>query len=322
MPARRLLVALAAAALAFAGCSAITPAAAVVNGQKIPEERVQSEIDAARDDPSFRELLRRQGDEYRGLARRNVLTSYITFLVEEQAGRRLGVDVTAKDVEGFLDEIRTQLGGEQALRQRLKEANLTMERARELARRQVLTQKLQKAVTKDLSVPDDKVNAFYEQNKSAFTEVHLAEIVVADQSAAQQIADQASGGADFAALARERSRSPSASKGGDLGYQAINALDARTAAQLDPVPVGGVAGPIQTGQSSFSVYKVLDRRPQPIEAVRAKIEEQILAQDRESAFTAWRNEQLRKARILVNPKYGRFDTKQLQVVAGPDALPR
>ena len=75
----------------------------------------------------------------------------------------------------------------------------------------------------DQGITDEKLKAAYEAMKSqpgfAFEETRAAHILVADEAQALAIIKQLQGGADFTALAKEKSTDPSAkTNGGDLGF--------------------------------------------------------------------------------------------------------
>jgi parvulin-like peptidyl-prolyl isomerase len=290
------------ALLLATACAAVTPAAAVVNGQKISEGEIQTEMDSVRDDPNFRELIRRQGDEFRGQARRNVLLSYIRVQLYDQAAHRRHIGVRESEITKYLDDLKRRVGGVAEYRKLLRDRYLTQQRARKLARRLILEDKLTNAVTKDLKVDDARIQQFYEQNRTAFTEVHLQRVTAPNADAAKQAA------ADPKAAWK------------DMGYAEMATLDSGLVAQIEPVPVGGLTAPVQDA-TGFSIFKVLDRRPKPLDQVRPKITEQVLGAERKSAFTTWLQAQMRDARIIVNPKYGRFDRASLTVVAAPTKLP-
>src|SRR5687767_10142783 len=105
---RACIIPLLAAVLAsMAGCSsAFTPAAAVVNGEKIGERAVQDEVDAVRSDENFQELLRSQGPEVRGVARRNILSTFIRVTVQRQEASRRGMKVSSKQIDDFIANLK------------------------------------------------------------------------------------------------------------------------------------------------------------------------------------------------------------------------
>ena len=83
---RRALLPLAALAIAAASCATLQVAAATVNGAKIAESQVESELARVRADPQFSDILAR--DQGRGEARRAILTGLIRQEISrfEEAG--------------------------------------------------------------------------------------------------------------------------------------------------------------------------------------------------------------------------------------------
>lgn len=91
-------------------------------------------------------------------------------------------------------------------------------------------------------------------------EVHARHILLESEEEAQAVIEELQGGADFAALAQERSTGPSAPSGGDLGYfqrgQMVPEFG-EAAFALEPGAI--TTEPVQT-QFGWHVIKVLDRR--------------------------------------------------------------
>jgi peptidyl-prolyl cis-trans isomerase C len=122
---------------------------------------------------------------------------------------------------------------------------------------------VQQAIDKG-STPE-RVRAAYDAMKSqpgfAFEEVHARHILVADEAVAKEIIKQLQGGADFAALAKEKSTDPSAqSNAGDLGYfrrEMMVPEFAEVAFTLEPGTTS--SEPVKT-QFGWHVIKVEDRR--------------------------------------------------------------
>ena len=81
-----------------------------------------------------------------------------------------------------------------------------------------------KRETENLQVTPEEIQAYYDEYKDVDPlikspeERHIREIVVNTEQEASEIAIQILQGADFASLARSRSKAASASKGGDLGF--------------------------------------------------------------------------------------------------------
>jgi peptidyl-prolyl cis-trans isomerase C len=117
----------------------------------------------------------------------------------------------------------------------------------------------------DKGATPERVRAAYDAMKSqpgfAFEEVHARHILVADEAEAKEIIKQLQGGADFAALAKEKSTDPSAqNNAGDLGYfrrEMMVPEFAEVAFTLEPGAIS--KEPVKT-QFGWHVILVEDRR--------------------------------------------------------------
>lgn len=128
-------------------------------------------------------------------------------------------------------------------------------------------------------ITDEKIIQVYEDtvgNVEGPEEVHARHILVKTEDEGTAIIKELSGGADFAALARERSTGPSGPSGGDLGYFTKDAMVEPFAAAAFALDIGAVApGPVKT-QFGWHVIKVIDKRRKAaadLEESRAQIED-------------------------------------------------
>ena len=141
---------------------------------------------------------------------------------------------------------------------------------------------LQQAVGE--AITQDEIRAEYERQVAAIPEeeeVHARHILVTTEEDAQAVKAELEAGADFAALAREKSIEPAAAQsGGDLGYfrQAVMVKPFADAAFA--MEVGTVSEPVQT-QFGWHVIEVLDRRAAPkptLEQLAPQIGQQLYVQ--------------------------------------------
>lgn len=130
-------------------------------------------------------------------------------------------------------------------------------------------------------ISEDELRKNYDEtiaNTEGPLEVRSSHILVDNEQEGADIIKALDGGADFAELARERSTGPSASRGGDLGFNVRSALVepfADAAFALEPGTVG--PEPVQT-EFGWHVIKVVDKRRQPapsFEESRAQIEQRL-----------------------------------------------
>ena len=90
-------------------------------------------------------------------------------------------------------------------------------------------------------------------------EVHARHILVETEDEAKAIAEQIKGGADFAKLAKEKSKDPGAAQGGDLGYFGKEQMVPEFAEVAFKMYPGQVSNPVKT-QFGWHIIKVEDKR--------------------------------------------------------------
>jgi parvulin-like peptidyl-prolyl isomerase len=294
-------------------CSTFAVAAATVNGQKIRETQVESELDRVRADPTFQDLLQRQADELRGVARRNILTGLIRQVILEQEARRRDVRITQEAVDRLIGQEAARQG--MSIEQFRRANNLSPADARIIGERIVRQFELRRQVTKEVDVGNDDVRQAYNAQKEAFEEVNLLRITVRDQAGARRVLEELDAGETFATLAPRLSIDDLAEDGGDMGYVPLASLPPQAQTAIQGSTDGGVTDPV-AGPNGLEIYRVVSRRTRPLSDVDDEIRSQLADQAREQEFEAWLNRRLRDASVVVNPKYGRFDREAMQVVPG------
>lgn len=84
---------------------------------------------------------------------------------------------------------------------------------------------LEKLLTKDVEIPDEDLERFYEDNKELYeipATYHISQILVKTSDEAKQVVNELKNGSDFSTLAMEKSKDEfSASLGGSIGYVSV-----------------------------------------------------------------------------------------------------
>jgi peptidyl-prolyl cis-trans isomerase SurA len=180
-------------------------------------------------------------------------------------GKQLGI--TGEDaLVHRLDEIRKQnhLGSMQALQQAVESQGLSWQDFKQQIRQSIITSSvIRQKVTPNIRISPSEVQAYYDQHKSEFKhpeQVQLSEILIPTpnpddaaqvakaKSEADSIYQKLKGGADFAKLAKEDSKGPNASKGGDLGTFGKGQLAPVLEKDTFSLKKGQFTEPIQTRQ--------------------------------------------------------------------------
>lgn len=206
-----------------------------------------------------------------------VLEQLVGERVQIQQAKALGIQVDEATLAQAEESIAAQNQMSLAdFRRRLAAEGVDANRLRSDLRNQILLQRLrEREVESRVQVSESDIDAYIrEQNdNTALSELqlNLAHVLVLVpegaseaqrlelQARAQQVADRARAGGDFAALAREFSDAPEKVNGGEFGLRPANRLPDLFVAATRALAVGEVAGPLRS-PAGFHVLKLLDKR--------------------------------------------------------------
>ena len=127
---------------------------------------------------------------------------------------------------------------------------------------------------------DEAMHKVYEdavKQMPAEQEVHARHILVATEDEAKAIEAELKKGADFATLAKEKSKDPGAADGGDLGYFTKDQMVPEFAEVAFKLDKGQISDPVKT-QFGWHIIKVEDKRIKPtptFDEVRGQIENYV-----------------------------------------------
>jgi parvulin-like peptidyl-prolyl isomerase len=204
-----------------------------INGQEISYERFNA---------FYQEYLRQQhvnivltGNPAKlTRMRREAMDRMVEQELVRQAAQAQAVEVRTEEVDGVLDELRSQFKDQEAFIRRLESESYTLEGYRERLRGMLAAGRYLDQIRAGVaSVTDEELETYYRANEYRLTlpeEVRVRHILLTwkplgttDDRATlrrqmQGILEQARAGADFAELARERSEDSTSGYGGDTGF--------------------------------------------------------------------------------------------------------
>ncbi len=130
------------------------------------------------------------------------------------------------------------------------------------------------------AVTEEEVQAAYERQYGSAepsTEYDASHILVDSEEAAREIIAELDDGAEFAALARNRSTGPSGPSGGALGWFGAGDMVPTFQSAVEELEVGEVSQPVET-EFGWHVIQLNDKRERsapPLEEVREEIEAEL-----------------------------------------------
>jgi len=237
-------------------------------------------------------------------------------LILQQSGE-LKVQVSQDDVDKAMEDIKKQNNiTQEQLVEALKEQGMTLSAYRQDLKRQITRLKvISIAVRSRVTVSDDDVKAYYEQNVrsvGADRKVRASHIFIAIPDGANtQVLEQkrnfagdlvrrARSGEDFAKLAREHSEDAATRhEGGDLGWFGKGALPPAVEEIVFAMEPGEVRGPIRA-ERGFHVIKLVDRKDEqarPFNEIKDQLKIQLGQQEMEKQTRLWLQELRKKAHI-------------------------
>jgi foldase protein PrsA len=311
------------AAVALAACKQTTDALATVNGVAIPAAQVNTQL-AAVEKQNQTTMTASAKQTYRA----QILDSLVQLELIRQQGKKLGVDVTTKQVDDYIAKLTAQYGGEAGFAAALKQSGITMAQLRDSITSRLLVNALMAKVTptSTITVTDAQISAYYTTNKATqFTtpaQVHAAHILFSatDTVLAQKVLAQIKAGANFAQMAAKYSKdTASAKSGGDLGWAAPTNYVPQFAQATEKMKVGSLE--LVKSQFGWHIIKLLGRRSaqvQSLSAVTEQIRQTLVQQTQTTAFTKYVAGLKKKADIqILDPALKKIIDAEASASASP-----
>jgi len=199
----------------------------------------------------------------------SVLNQLIMETVIRQAGEQAGVAPTDEEIAEKFNQFKANFPDEATFQNALAQYGVQEEQLIEELHMITILDRLS---TKDVVITEDDVAAYFAENKERLgqpEQVRASHILVDSEETANEILADLEGGADFAAIAAEKSIDPGTKdRGGDLGFFTRTDMVpefADAAFALEPNQLSGVV----KSPYGYHIILVTDRK----EAVAAELED-------------------------------------------------
>ncbi len=257
--------------------------AAVVDGRPVEQAELDRRLATVTSDPDVSAAIATDAAVEDRL-RADVLAQLIEVRVVSAAAPDLGAEVTDEELDAHVDRLAEEQlgGGPDAWAAFLAERGYPEEEVRAQLGEDLLREEVEDLLGAPAVAPEQVAQAHaaeWEGRK------RVAHVLVASQEEAAAAVAELRAGADFATLARERSRDQaSAASGGDLGPwiedQYVAAFDQAVENATGP----GLLEPVST---PFGWHVIEVRAPATLEEVSGLITEQLAEQQQDAAYAEW-----------------------------------
>lgn len=300
------------AALVLAGCGnspVRSGAAATVGDTRISTSQLAGLVKRGLRDP---QAAQQNADKDK--FQRESLSRLIRHQILLEASRKEHIAATSGEVDAKIASFEQQAGGHAQLIQQAAQGGVAEQDLRAFVSDLVLQDVIGDKLTEDLEVPPAQLEDLYKQNAAQYDQVHSAHILVASKAKADEIlAAVTSDPSQFAKLAAANSIDTSnKDKGGDLGYAGRGQFVKEFEAAVFAAKPGDFLE-VKT-QFGYHVVHVIDRRTTTLEQATPDLRRGVLQQQRQARTSALLSALAKRLHVKVNPRFGRWDSAQLQVL--------
>lgn len=293
---------------------------AVVNGEEVPAETLETRFSSMAESPQIAQQLEAdQGGAMEKQLKARILNQLIQVQVMREGADEAGVEVSDEDIAERRSEIEQQLEDQGTdLQTAMEQQGLDQDDLRRELETVALQEKLVAELTSDDAVTDEDVAQYFDENKQQFQTARARQIVVESEEEAQSALERVNGGEDFAAVAEDVSiDEQTAAEGGALGevspaqlQQTAPALAQAIFSEGEP---GELVGPVE-GQQGWHVVEVQEVNEPELAEVEDDIRSQLSSGQEGEALNQWLTEQLADAEIEVAGEYGEWNAEAGQVM--------
>lgn len=249
---------------------------------------------------------------------RETLEQHIDQKLLVRQAQVFGAEVTDKDIDASMQDLRQQLGTNEAFMKELEATGMTMAEFRDRLRLQILAARMAYSKVRDFEeaviVSEDDVQKYYADNQDVFTKkerVLVRQIFLpapaggAERAAAKArmdvVLEELEAGTAFEDLAKAYSEGPGKEDGGLVGWEERGELVPALEEAAFALEAGGRSGIIE---SEFGVHILkVDQREEPgvapLDEVRTEIEPQLRKGVAQERYKGWLAELRKSSRVRV-----------------------
>jgi len=256
--------------MAFAMISSMDKTIASIDGEKINEDEL------------YDALVAGYGAD--------TLDLLITNKLVELEAEKAGIKIKDEEIQKEIDVMVESYGDEKSLKEQLEASGSSMDA---LKKDIVVYLQTKKLVEPRITVTDDEISTYFEDNKDTFAQaeqVEASHILVEDEKTAKKVAKELAAGGDFAKLAAEYSTdSETADNGGSLGYFGKGDMAEEFEDVAFDLDINKVSDPVKT-EYGYHIIKVTGKKEAKkanLEDSKEVIKETLLSERLQEEYPVW-----------------------------------
>jgi foldase protein PrsA len=198
-----------------------------------------------------------------------------------------------KEIDAKITEIKKMYETEEKFNEALKTANFTNDTLRSYLKDQIIIQKTTDNMFKDITVTDEDIEKYYNDNKAQYTTkpgANISHILVKTEEEAKKVKAEYDKGAKFEDLAAKYGTDGTKSTGGSLGFISYDTTqyDADFMKAAKDLKEGEVSGPVKT-QFGYHLIKVdgivKEEKTKELKDVKEEIKQTVETNKKNDIYT-------------------------------------
>lgn len=248
--------------------------------------------------------------------RRAILDNLVNEKITEQQIIKLGIKVTAKDVDEAIEKVKRENNfTQEELIYSLKLDGVTLKEYKDKIEKQIERFRLVNYEVKSkIVITEEDIKKYYQTHSKEYTEiskVRLARIflrvrnpndkeeIARVKSLGVEILQRIKQGHDFSEMAKTYSQGPAGPEGGNLGWIKASQLEPTLRKKIDKLSVGEHTD-LDLAPSGFQIIKLAEEKKgglKPFEEIRDAIYSKLFKEKVEKRYATWLNK-LRKGSFI------------------------
>ncbi|MGG0414057.1 peptidylprolyl isomerase [Peribacillus simplex] len=220
----------------------------------------------------------------------DTLDLLITNKLVELEAEKAGIKIKDEEIQKEIDIMVESYGDEKSLKEQLEASGSSMEA---LKKDIVVYLQTKKLVEPRITVTDDEISTYFEDNKDTFAQaeqVEASHILVEDEKTAKKVAKEIAEGGDFAKLAAEYSTdTETADNGGSLGYFGKGDMVEEFEDVAFDLDINKVSDPVKSDYG-YHIIKVTGKKEAKkanLEDSKEVIKETLLSERLQEEYPVW-----------------------------------
>jgi len=248
--------------------------------------------------------------------RRAILDNLINEKITEQQIIKLGIKVTAKDVEEAIEKVKKENNfTQEGLINSLKQKGVSLKEYKDEVEKEIERFRLVNYEVKSkIVITEEEIKKYYQTHSKEYTEVSQVRLeriflrirspndteeIARVKSLGVKILQRLQQGHDFSEVAKIYSEGPAGPEGGNLGWIEKSQLEPTLREKIDKL-IPGEYTDLDLVPSGFQIIKLAEEKKgglKPFKEIRDAIYSKLFKEKVEKRYTAWLNK-LRKGSFI------------------------